>query len=436
MLDKLTPQQEEMIPDHVKRWVAIGLSTVTEPVAVQRQIVRDIYDHILRRPCPYVIICVDSPLAAWLAVCMLSLSQVAPQDYSQVWSQVYSQVRSQIQSQVAPQAWSQIESQVAPQVASQIGSQVASQIESQVDSQVALQVRSQVRSQVASQVDSQVLSDVWTHVWSHVLVQVRSQVRSKIESRVRSRFRSFVWPYLDGHWSAYHFAWCDFWQTIVPIIKASPSLNAYQAAARIGLLYPFQKYAVVSAKPATIHRQPDGRLHADGHPAVAYADGLSVWALHGVRVPQWLAEDPAGQIRAQRIMELDNAEVRREFVRKVGLDRIYHELGGKVLHRRNVRLRTPDKKSWNCRYELLQLHFGESVVRHALKMPNPSLPGVWHVEYVPTECTTVEQAMNFRLNRREEDVNDKTGRDWYLHGDVIIKPKGAKTQKRWPALIA
>ena len=44
--------------------------------------------------------------------------------------------------------------------------------------------------------------------------------------------------------------------------------------------------------------------------------------------------------------------------------------------------------------------------------------------------------MNFRLNRREEDIDDETGSQWWLHGDVIIRPKGAAKWRRWPSLIA
>ena len=98
-------------------------------------------------------------------------------------------------------------------------------------------------------------------------------------------------------------------------------------------------------------------------------------------------------------------------------------------------LATPLSEQWLCHYRLEELQFRDRR-RRVLVMDNPSLPELTHVEYVPTECETVEQAMNFRLNRSENEVDDEAGSPWWLHGDVVIKPKGATRFKRWPERIA
>ena len=52
----------------------------------------------------------------------------------------------------------------------------------------------------------------------------------------------------------------------------------------------------------------DGKLHADGKPSVKYNDGFSVWSLNGVRVPQWLAETPAGLLEPKQYNDLKNID--------------------------------------------------------------------------------------------------------------------------------
>ena len=148
-----------------------------------------------------------------------------------------------------------------------------------------------------------------------------------------------------------------------------------------------------------------------------------------------MAETKDTDIDPARISKISNAEVRKEFVHKVGLSRIYYKLGGVVLDQKVVSLTTPENQKWLCNYKLVRLKYGVNSIRHVLEMPNASLPDIIHVEYVPTKCQTVEQAMNFRLNRKEEDI-DENGSDFYIHGDRVLVPDGATKTKRWPKIIA
>jgi len=126
----------------------------------------------------------------------------------------------------------------------------------------------------------------------------------------------------------------------------------------------------------------NGVIHCDGGPAVSYPDGFSVWALHGVRVSREIAETPAVLLDPQIVFKESNAEIRREIVRKIGIQRVVEESSVKLLD-----------KSGN--YELLGLDFEDKRVRPYLKMLNPSL-GTWHIEGIHPDCNTVEKALNWR----------------------------------------
>jgi len=179
----------------------------------------------------------------------------------------------------------------------------------------------------------------------------------------------------------------------------------------------------------------EGRLHHDGGKAIEWSDGWGLWSLHGVTVPQWLAETASEKIDPHRILEIENSQVRAEFARKVGLERMWYTLKGRVIEARTVTLKTPGNPAWECAYKLVELDFGNGERPRALVMPNASLPDVMHVEYVPGTCQTVYQAINFRLGRKPEDVRED-GEPYWLHGDVILRPKGATSWRPWPELIA
>ena len=136
----------------------------------------------------------------------------------------------------------------------------------------------------------------------------------------------------------------------------------------------------------------DGKIHSDGNPAIHYPDGFSIWALNGVRVPQIVAETKAEDLDAKLILKEKNAEVRREIVRKIGVERVCQKLGAKILD-----------KSHDKVYELLNIDLGDGRSRPYLKMRNPSI-GVYHLEGVPAEIKSVEQALNWRNQSDEKPL--------------------------------
>jgi hypothetical protein len=77
-----------------------------------------------------------------------------------------------------------------------------------------------------------------------------------------------------------------------------------------------------------------------------------------------------------------NVQVRREIVRKIGIERVCEALEAECLDRQG-------------NYELLLLDLQDGRTRPFLKMKNPSI-GVYHIEGVAPECRTVAEALAWR----------------------------------------
>jgi hypothetical protein len=124
-------------------------------------------------------------------------------------------------------------------------------------------------------------------------------------------------------------------------------------------------------------------LHKDEAPAIAYGDGYALYFLNGVPMQEGHVMIPAEKIPPVAVMQEKNADVRRELIRKVGIERMLSVLQNKVM----------DKVG---DYSLLSIKLSEEV-RDAryLKMLNPSI-GTWHLEGVAPECDTVEKCLNWR----------------------------------------
>lgn len=194
-----------------------------------------------------------------------------------------------------------------------------------------------------------------------------------------------------------------------------------EVAETCGWWWPYEDMVVISDRPTAMKLDHNLQLHNSTGPALRYQDGWSVYALNGVRVPQWLVETPAEDIDARELYRTQNVEVRREIVLKVGIERVCRDLGAKVVDQ-------------DGDYELLWLGLEDGRTRPYLKMKNPSI-GVYHIEGVHPTCRTVRQALNWRNGLTEAQIDDAHGAEWFQQGDVLLKPNGARTFKSRPRIL-
>ncbi len=255
------------------------------------------------------------------------------------------------------------------------------------------QVRNQVSDQVWNQVRNQVYNQVKSQVWGQVWDQVRDQVRDQVWDQVVYQVRDQVWNQVrnqvaygahDAHWLSIY----DYYLKILKLDCVKPLVPLINLAKHCGWWAPYENICFMQHKPKEIHMH-NKLLHKDGGPAVLYRDGFAVWALNGVRIPQWLSETRTEDIDPRKLLKIDNAQVRAEFVRKVGIERVCYGLKAKCV----------DKKG---NYELLMLDLQDGRRRPYLKMLNPSVPDLWHIEGVHPSCLDVASALKWRNGGIEE----------------------------------
>jgi hypothetical protein len=208
--------------------------------------------------------------------------------------------------------------------------------------------------------------------------------------------KNFVWPYFSGNMWAGFFSFYTYCNEVLNIKYTEPvqkKFDVLKQMTNFSLIYPLDDICVICDTPRKISVNKAGdALHNEKGPAVEYSDGFCVYSLNGVRVPKEIVETPWDKIDCKKILTETNAEVRREIVRKVGIERIISELGAEVI----------DKKD---DYELLMLNLGDGRRRPYLKMKNPSLM-IYHIEGVSPECKTVNDALKFRAG---VGPNDESG---------------------------
>jgi hypothetical protein len=192
-------------------------------------------------------------------------------------------------------------------------------------------------------------------------------------------------------WSAY----LSFFRHVAKLPLDYSAWRHYETLAeRSGWRVLHPEFCIISDRPARLDGYwRDGVFigHRDGGMSHQWRDGWGFHMMNDVRVPAWLAEMAADQLDPLLFAQQENAEVRREFVRKVGVERLCAKLGTEVLDRQgDYELHLVDLK-------------GETGKHPYLKMRNPSI-GVYHMEAVSKECRTVKAALAFRNGGEVEHI--------------------------------
>lgn len=176
----------------------------------------------------------------------------------------------------------------------------------------------------------------------------------------------------------------------------------FKQTLNIGGILPLNDRCIIIQKPI-IRLNEHNQLHADGEYAIEFADGTGVPILNGIRVPKYLALTPANQIDINNFLKERNADVRTEFVRKLGVDRLlkFGKLMDTFENHKKAKNYDWYKKSEYKLYDMKAL-FNTNISVPYLYMKNQSVPNTFHLECCAADRTenqvkTILQALKFRF---------------------------------------
>jgi len=340
-----------------------------------------------------------------------------------VWASVRDSVGdsvwASVKASVGDSVWASVWASVRTLVEDSVGASVRDSVEDSVWDSVEASVGDSVRTLVWDSVKASVRDSVWDSVWASVWASVRDSVGDSVWASVRASVRASCYGQHDASWLGFY----DFFKQVLNLDKQTSKLEGlWLLAQSANWAIPLKHICWVSERHNILRRDNDGRLHCADDIALAYPDGWGVYALHGVRMKPEYVLTPADKLDTEIILKEGNTEVRRELIRKVGIERIISK--AKVVD------------NWN-NYRLLdfaKFYDDESYVPFLL-MVNPSTGGQ-HLERVSAECKTVEQALNWRKPEALQRIPvSDNGEDWYQQGDVCIWPEKAIIIKPLPIVI-
>jgi hypothetical protein len=231
-----------------------------------------------------------------------------------------------------------------------------------------------------------------------------------VKRHVPDSDEGFVEPYQTGSFFAPTFSFYDFFISEglveVGVTESADKIpmpqelfdkyKAWEATSKLGFIFPLDNVCVVSQKINDVKVNETHRLHCETGPALTYPSGWKVYALNGVEVPEYLVMTPSEDLSLDFFTNEKNADVKAEFVRKFGVERML-EMGKKIDSYENY-----DQEDnpwwWKSEYELwdMAVLFDGLDFQPYLKMKNQTT-GIWHVEACSPACTSLELAIKERF---------------------------------------
>jgi hypothetical protein len=218
----------------------------------------------------------------------------------------------------------------------------------------------------------------------------------------------------DAFFGQHDSNWISFYEYFRDVLKVKIDRNIegmIQTAKTCGWVWVYDTFVVISAKPIAVRIDNKVIHSSDGTPAIEYADGLKVYAYEGVRIPEKYGKVPVDLWDPQWILKESNADIRTKLLKGIGYERFIQSLQLEPVDKLNLIVKNYEyvdleneessiiERETILPYELLTTEILGLGIMKFLKMKNPSVPGVYHIEPVAPHpwIKTCEDALRWRV---------------------------------------
>ena len=309
--------------------------------------------------------------------------QLGDQLRGQLWDQLRGQLGDQLWDQLGDQLWDQLRGQLWDQLRDQLWDQLRDQLWDQLRDQLRGQLRGQLRDQLGDQLRDQLGDQLGDQLWD----QLGDQLWDQLWDQLRGQLRGVV----SSWWLAYP-TFYALLNDIEGIEQVDPELikkaESFRDALMCQFWLPMKGVSILSENHTTLHRDNRGRLHCENGPAWEWADGTTVYAMQGVRVPEWSTEE---NLDYEKVFnEIDNTEQRRVIIEAGGWEKAVSYLNLKALD-------THQDPHVGTLYDLPKTLVPQGATSAGIlvcRNASPDPDGTWRTYGldVPGECRTVEEA--------------------------------------------
>ena len=411
-VETLSQHQQERFTEFCDKWIAIGLSTEPAQREKAEAAIRLMYQRA-KLPTPHKIVWCGSPLSQSLTRAIILDRNVGASVGASVRNAVKASVRDAVGDAARDAVRASAEASVrasggnavrnvveASSVeASSVGASVRNAVRASVGASVRASVRDVVEASVrnaveASAVGASVRNAVGVSVGDVVEASVGDVVEASGRDVVGASVRNAVGASGYGQHDAPWLSFYDYFREVCSLKKETDALlGLLELAKHAGWYLPHQHVCWVSERHHILTRDVQGRLHNLAGPSISYPDGWAIYAVHGVRVPEYIITRPQ-EISTAKIDAEQNIEIRRVMMEQYGQSRYLIDSKARIVH--------ADKYGTLYRKEILN---DEPLVMVKVTNSTPELDGSQKDYFlrVPSDMHTAHEAVAWTFRQSPEE---------------------------------
>ena len=375
-IDKLTPEQEALIPLVRDEWVNLSLNSAT---AVQEQEIREGVDWLYTisgLPKHPRIVIFDSFIEMVLGYNILPKLIEDP-----VWTSV----------------WNSVTHSNHKSVKKSVKDCVYNSLNSLHDS-LCKSIKNSVHDSIWNSVTNSVQNSVNRSVSIHVYDSVARSVKSTLKFRLR-----FIDDFIGLATWAGRLSFYDYFSRI-GIMNDDKNCNMFRDMIRAGIWTScyYEHRVLVCRLPTKVSKDEQGRLHSTTGPAVQWKDGSGQYFLHGINFWQnlddymsepelWRKIVSSKDLSLKEILRIPNVEQRYIILKLHGAEKLLQEAGAQRIDR---------SERGNELYKIENLIQGRTL--KLVKYKDPSTERIY-VSFVPYEYEKADEAMAWKFQLSESE---------------------------------
>ena len=232
-------------------------------------------------------------------------------------------------------------SSIAEGIYQKYGDAVGDAVDGAVGGAVDGAVRDAVHGAVGDAVDGAVGDAVDGAVRDAVDGAVRDAVDDAVDI-IRKLGLSISWHcWLGGQfWVGYGWYWgvsfVNFFFDVCNLKLSKDIMERAKAYRKlcesVNYIWPNRNFVMVCARPTKINRDTQGRLHSLTEKSIEYPDHWGLYHIHGVRFEEDLWKKVVNkELSCKEVLSLNNMEQRYIALKIYGADKIFNDLGAKLI---------------------------------------------------------------------------------------------------------
>ena len=336
-IEKLTPEQEALLPRFRAEWHAIGTSTAradrTKAEAAILAMRAEI--GVTKRP---VFIWCESPATSLLALETIKSPQ---------WKKQIASLPGAMEKELGDSLRDGLGDGLGASLGDGLGASLRASLGASLRASLGASLGASLRASLGDSLRDGLGDGLGASLRASLGASLRASLRASLGASLGDSLWASLWDSLrDGlgnaWWGQHEAYWVAFFLFCRDILgvkydnKRSRQLDMWRDLAQSCCWWwCYENYVVISERPTVVAMDERERIHSASGPAIVFADGWQVHAWHGIRVAKQIIEAPATITPAQIDAET-NAEIRRVMLTRFGAEMYIRESGAQMVAKDDV----------------------------------------------------------------------------------------------------